>query len=103
MRRQELDGFFDGLFGDDEAPDFPERAHRGLANLAEMRALFAAVLDAASDDGIPGTEKDRQTTLRLTRTMTRNAEHEIHEIVVSCVRARGQLLPTLPSRKPTRH
>jgi len=37
MRQQELDGFIDGLFGPEEALDFPERAHRGLGALAEMR------------------------------------------------------------------
>lgn len=30
MRRQELDGFIEGLFGREEEVDFPERAHRGL-------------------------------------------------------------------------
>jgi len=103
MRGEELDGFFEGLFGSEESIELPERAHRGLANLAEIRAMFAAVLDVASDNSIAGTEKDRQTTLQLTRTMTRNAEHEMHEIVLSCVRARRQFLSTLPSRRPTLH
>ena len=30
MRRQELDGFIEGLFGAEEAIDLPKRAHRGL-------------------------------------------------------------------------
>lgn len=45
MRHQELDGFIEGLFGQQEAIDLPERAHRGLDTLAEMRALMAAVFD----------------------------------------------------------
>jgi hypothetical protein len=103
MRREELDGFVEGLFGVEESVDLPERAHRGLADLAELRVMFAAVLDVARDDSIAGTDKDRQATLQLTRTMTRNAEHEMHEIVLSCVRARRKFLATLPSRRPTLH
>ena len=40
MRRQELDGFIEGLFGREEVVDLPERAHRGLDELGQMRALF---------------------------------------------------------------
>jgi hypothetical protein len=50
MRGQELDGFVDGLFGGEEAVDLPERAHRGVKNLGEMRALFSAVLHVATDE-----------------------------------------------------
>ncbi len=103
MRREELDGFVDGLFGDNEDLDFPERAHRGLDRLAGMRALFAGVLTVTGDDTIPGTETDMQTTLQHLRALTKNAEHEIHEIVLSCTRARRQTLPGSPARKSTLH
>jgi len=49
---RELDGFVNGLFGDNEEFDFPERAHRGLDRLAEMRALFAGVVTVTGDDTI---------------------------------------------------
>lgn len=103
MRRQELDGFIEGLFGAEEAIDLPERAHRRLSDLAAMRALFAAVLDVTKDDSVAGTDKDRANTLRHMRTMTRDAEHEIHEIVLSCVRARRQSLTSLRTGRPTLH
>jgi hypothetical protein len=103
MRRQELDGFIEGLFGPEQALDFPERAHRGLGALSEMRVLFAATNVAASDKTVPGTEADMQTTLRLMREMTKNAEHEIHAVVLSCTRARRQFLASLPAMKPTLH
>jgi hypothetical protein len=35
--------------------------------------------------------------------MTKIAEHEIHAIVLSCVRARRQMLAVLPATKPTLH
>jgi hypothetical protein len=103
LRRQELDGFIEGLFGVEEALDFPERAHRGLGALAEMRALFAATEDVAADETKPGTVRDIETTLRLLREMTKNAEHEIHAILLSCARARRQMLASLPAQKPTLH
>jgi hypothetical protein len=87
MRRQELDGFIEGLFGPEKALDFPERAHRGLGSLAEMWALFEAAAEVAADETKPGTGHDMETTLRLLREMSKNAEHEIHAVVLSCTRA----------------
>ena len=43
MRLEEIDGFIEGLFGAEQALDFPERAHRGLNVLSEARPLFAGV------------------------------------------------------------
>jgi hypothetical protein len=103
MRRQELDGFIDGLFGQETALDLPERATRGLDALGEMRALMAAVLDLASDETKTATGQDVQATLRNMREMTRISEHEMHAVVLACKRARGQMLATLPASKPTLH
>jgi hypothetical protein len=37
------------------------------------------------------------------REMTRIAEHEMHAVVLSCKRARRQMLAAMPARKPTLH
>jgi hypothetical protein len=37
------------------------------------------------------------------REMTRIAEHEMHEVILSCKRARRDMLVSLPARKPTLH
>jgi hypothetical protein len=103
LRRRELDGFVEGLFGVEEALDFPERAHRGLGALSEMWALFEGTEAVARDETKPGTVRDMETTLRLLRQMTRDAEHEIHAILLSCARARRQMLASLPAQKPTLH
>ena len=103
IRRQELDGFIEGLFGPEKALDFPERAHHGLGALAEMRSLFAAVIDVAADETKTATLRDMKTTLRHMREITKNAEHEMHAIVLSCARARRQMLASLPAKKPTLH
>ena len=36
MRMEELEGFIDGLFGDEEVIDLPERATAALDNLGEI-------------------------------------------------------------------
>ena len=35
--------------------------------------------------------------------MTKNAEHEMHAIVLSCKRARKQMLAALPAKKSSLH
>jgi hypothetical protein len=66
MRRQELDGFIEGLFGHEKMIDLPKRVHRGLDDLGHMRALFEAVVALAMDDAQPVTDKGMETTLRRT-------------------------------------
>ena len=83
--------------------DLPERAHRSLGTLGEMRALIAGVLDVAADRNKAATIGDIEGTLRHMREMTRIAEHEMHEVVLSCKRARRQMLAGLPASKPTMH
>jgi hypothetical protein len=103
MRQQELDGFIEGLFGREEAVDLPERARRGLDKLSGMRALFASALDVANDETKAATAKDIETTLRHMREMTKNAEHEMHAIVMACKRARKQTLAGLPANRVNMH
>src|SRR5260370_11242207 len=67
LRRRELEGFVEGLFGKEEALDFPERAHRGLGALSDMWALLegpgaGARAEARTETG-RGLER---TTRRLT-------------------------------------
>jgi len=103
IRRQELDGFIEGLFGAQESVDLPERAHRGLDVLGEMRALIVGVLDVSTDGNKSATVGDIEGTLRHMREMTRIAEHEMHAVVLSCKRARRQVLAALPAKKSSIH
>ena len=64
MRRQELDGFVEGLFGKDEIVEFPDRAHSGLESLAQMRALSAAVAELTADESQPASIKVLWTDLQ---------------------------------------
>jgi hypothetical protein len=75
IRRQELDGLVEGLFGAEETMNLPERAHRSLGTLGEMRALIAGVLDVVTDGHKAATVGDIEGMLRHMREMTRIAEH----------------------------
>jgi hypothetical protein len=103
MRREELDGFIQGLFGAHESLDFPERAHRAFGVLAEIRAMLEAAREVAADLNKPGTPADVADTFRHLREVTRIVEHEMHELVLSCTRARRQMLRTMPAAKPVVH
>jgi hypothetical protein len=103
MRVQEIDGFVDGLFGREDRIDLPERAHRALDDLAEMRAVFGAVQNVATDATKAATLDDVQTTLRHLREMTKHAEHAMHTVVLSCTRARKQILAASPVSKVGLH
>ena len=103
LRREELDGFVDGLFGDQERLDVPERAAKALDALAQLRAMVEATRVLADDTSKPAEPGEMAVTLHHFREMTRIAEHEMHEVVLSCTRARRQMMPTLPARRPTVH
>lgn len=103
LRREELDGFIEGLFGNNESLDLPERAHKALDALAEIRALVAGAEALAEDPTKPFAPRDAAGLLRQFRELTRIAEREIHAAVLSCTRARRQMLAGLPTGRPTIH
>ena len=103
LRREELEGFVSGLFSDEESIDLPERAHNALGALAEIRAMLEGVQVLAEDSTKPAASDDIAVTIRHFRELTRIAEHEIHEAVLSCTRARRQMLVSLPTRRPVLH
>ena len=103
IRRQELDGFIHGLFGKEESLELPERAHRALTVLSEMRAMLEGVYVVARDPTKPATVDDIAQALGNVRELTRISEREIYEAVLSCTRARRQTLRSMPTAKPTLH
>lgn len=103
LRREELEGFVEGLFGDKESLDLPERAHKALGTLAEIRAMLEASRALAEDPTKRAPPGEIGVTLGHFRELTRIAEHEMHEAVLSCTRARRQMLTALPARRPVLH
>jgi hypothetical protein len=102
-RRQELDGFVEGLFGRQEHIDLPERAHRALNSLSEMRAMLEGIRLLMEDKTKKGAHSEITETIHNLRELTKIAEHEMHEAVLSCKRARRQMLRQFSASKPVLH
>jgi hypothetical protein len=103
IRLEELDGFIEGLFNAEEAIDLPERAHHAVGHLAELRAMMAGLCDLVARDPEADDRAQLDTTFEHLRELTRIMETEIHEAVLSCTRARRQLLEGTLTAKPTVH
>jgi|SRR5215471_5057795 len=103
VRRQELDGFVEGLFGREEHIDLPERAHEAVGVLAEIRAMLAGVINLLDDSSKPAEPDELKGLIRNIQELTIIAEKEMNKTNVSCKRARGRLLEQMPATKPTLH
>jgi len=97
VRREELEGFVDGLFAGQDEIDLPESAHKAIGILGEMRAIFAATEQLAAQ---PASVESITETIRHFQQMTRIAETEINIVIQSCKKARAQALDTLPMVRP---
>ena len=101
VRREELDGFIDGLFAGQDELDFPESAHKAIGTLGELRALFAATEDLANNPPGPTDVASMEVTAKHLRELTRIAEIEINTIIQSCRKARQQMLETFVIERPS--
>ena len=101
VRQQELDGFVEGLFGREQHIDLPDRAHKALSALAEVRAMLAGAVDLLDDSGKPAEPDELKALVRNIHEITIIAETEMNKINLSCKRARGQLLAQMQATKPT--
>ena len=101
VRRQELDGFVEGLFDGTEAIDLPERANAAMGALAEMRAIMGGAHDFATRSVEPADPA--QATFRHLRELTRIMEREINTVVLDCTRARRQMIREATAKTPTFH
>jgi len=102
-RREEIDGFTDGLFGFEERIELPERGYRALVELGEIRAMLAGVHELTNRPVQKGDSEDPASLITGVKKLTRIAEHEINEAVLSSVQARGKMSHAVPVTKPTYH
>jgi hypothetical protein len=65
--------------------------------------IFDALYELAGNPRKSVTADDIAQTRRHVRELTKVGEREIHEVVLSCTRARRQLLSSTPTTKPTMH
>jgi hypothetical protein len=78
MRREEIDGFVDGLFGTEESIDLPERGYRALGELGEIRAMLAGACELANRPDQETSGEDVTGLLANINQLTKIAEHELH-------------------------
>ena len=91
VRRQELEGFVEGMFNGQDRADLPARAHQALGQLGELRAMMAGIEDLVARDIKAESRSQLETTFKHVHELTRIMETEIHEAVMSCARARRQM------------
>ena len=97
VRREEIEGFVDGLFANKDEMDLPASAHKAVSILGEIRSLFAAAEQLASQSASVASITE---TIKHFQQMSRIAEHEINVVIQSCKKARAQTLETLPMGRP---
>lgn len=100
QRAEELLAFADGLFGDEEALEFPEKAARALDILAELFGFFAGAADLLADESSPAPDAELAALLRNLSKMTIIADEEINRIIQSCKRARVHQVETIVVPRP---
>lgn len=103
IRREEVDGFVEGLFGEDKQIDLPQRAHEALGHLSELRAMVAGFEDLIARGLEAGDAGELDATFKHLRGLKRIMEVEMQEVVLSCLKARKQMLESLPMTRPTIH
>jgi len=97
VRREEIEGFVDGLFANEDELDLPDSAHKAVGILGEMRSIFAATEQLTSQ---PASVASITETIKHFQQMSRIAEHEINVVIQSCKKARARTMETLPTGRP---
>lgn len=103
VRRQELEGFVEGLFGAEKHIDLPERAHKAIGELADIWAILAGAIDLLDDPSKAAEPDDLKGLVRNFQEISVILETEMNQAMLSCTRARRQLLEQIPATKPTLH
>ncbi len=103
VRKQEIEGFLDGLFGPHEEMDLPETAHNGLEALGQIRAMLAGAIDLLDDTGKPAPPDELKGLAENLQALEPIMEQEMNAVILSCTRARRQLLAETRLSKPTVH
>jgi hypothetical protein len=103
IRREEVIGFIEGMFGKEQGLALPERARRALEALAEAGGLLRGVSEVARDPRKPASADDIAQTRHQISELTEICEREIHAALLSCTRARPRMPNSVSATKPTLH
>lgn len=97
MRAQELQGFVNGLFGDEDEMLLPQKAHEAVVALADLYAMFDGVAALLADETKPAPAQELNALLRNLQQMAIIADENINKVVQSCKRARSQRVESMAS------
>ena len=103
IRREEVIGFIEGMFGKEQGLALPERARRALEALAEAGGLLRGVSEVARDPAKPAAADDIAQTRHHISELTEICEREIHAALLSCTLARRRVPNSVSTTKPTLH
>jgi hypothetical protein len=103
VRRQEFDGFVEGLFGPEEHIELPQRAHKALGVLTQTQAILHGLLRLLEDLSVPAGPEDLKALVHHIQDITLIMETEMNKTIRSCKRARIHLRDQKPATKPTLH
>lgn len=92
LRTEELSGFVDGLYGDADELELPEKAHAAVDKLVELHGMFEAAATLLGDKSQPAPQQELAEFARNGQVMTRIAEELINKTIQSCKRARVERL-----------
>src|ERR1019366_476894 len=101
VRKQEIEGFMDGLFGPHKELNLPESARDGVEVLGEMRAMLAGAITLLEDPAMPAAPDDLKGLSDNLQALATILEKEMNTVVLSCTRARRQVLAETQQRKHT--
>src|SRR3546814_330152 len=82
MRREELEGFVEGIYGEHKIIDLPQSAGESLNTLAEIRAMLEGVCQIVADESKPASSTDLGGLIRNLHELTKIAEREMHAVVL---------------------
>ena len=102
-RRQEVDGFVEGLFAGQDEIDLPDKANEALNVLGEIRAMLDGVHVLATDETKPAPSAEIEKTLKYVQQLSRSIEQDMHAVLLDCARARREALREMGPPGVTRH
>lgn len=102
-RRQEVDGFVEGLFAGQDEIDLPDKSNEALNVLGEIRAMMDGVHVLATDETKPAPSAEIEKTLKYVQQLSRSIEQDMHAVLLDCARARREALREMGPPGVTRH
>ena len=90
VRKQEIEGFLDGLFGSHEGLPLPGSAGNAVEVLGEVRAMLTSAAALLEDAGRPAAPTDLAGLSNNLKDLTLIVETEMNTVILSCTRARRE-------------